>query len=497
MPIAKSHKPLAKHQTSLALLFLLACCILLLAGCGTKKEQDQEQDFLDKWQEEAEESRGHSPRIKSREMLELDQMDPDMAQEQKEPPKKKLPTDKVTLHLREAPVRSVLRAMSRAADQNMIVNQSVSGQMSVDLEEVPWNHAFKGILDSQGLTYSWQGDVLRIKSRQDLQNSVELSNLQEELRQKKRESESYAPLQNQIIKVNFADPEKLAESLNKFLSRDQEGDTRGHIEVNPENNSLILQATRKDLTRMERMIEHLDRPRSQILIEANIVEATRNTAKELGIRWSGRYVTPTDFEDQVGTGDLLRDEAGFTGDMDLSMISARLPGSILYSQLQTLESEGKVNILSSPSITTMDNQMAFTDHGEKVPYETVDEDGDRNVQFEDASLRLEVVPSLIDGEHMMMDIKVLKDEVDFTRDVQGNPVIRTKETETNLVVRDGETIVISGLSKQTVSDRERGILGLRQLPGLGWLFKDQNLDDEMEEFMIFITPSILSPQGES
>ncbi|MFW6178872.1 MAG: type IV pilus secretin PilQ, partial [Desulfohalobiaceae bacterium] len=210
-----------------------------------------------------------------------------------------------------------------------------------------------------------------------------------------------------------------------------------------------------------------------------------------------RYVTPTDFEDQVGTGDLLRDEAGFTGDMDLSMISARLPGSILYSQLQTLESEGKVNILSSPSITTMDNQMAFTDHGEKVPYETVDEDGDRNVQFEDASLRLEVVPSLIDGEHMMMDIKVLKDEVDFTRDVQGNPVIRTKETETNLVVRDGETIVISGLSKQTVSDRERGILGLRQLPGLGWLFKDQNLDDEMEEFMIFITPSILSPQGES
>ncbi|MFW5909058.1 MAG: type IV pilus secretin PilQ, partial [Desulfosalsimonas sp.] len=173
------------------------------------------------------------------------------------------------------------------------------------------------------------------------------------------------------------------------------------------------------------------------------------------------------------------------------LVVGRMAENVLYAQLQALQEDGELNILSSPSITTMDNQAAYTEHGERVPFETTDDEGRPEVEFEDAVLRLEVVPHIIDGRHLRMQIKVKNDEVDFTQTVDGNPVIRAKETETNLVVEDGETIVISGLSKQTVTDLNRGIPVLKNVPGLGWLFKGSEKGEEMEEFMIFITPSIL------
>ncbi|MBS3756933.1 MAG: type II and III secretion system protein, partial [Desulfobacterales bacterium] len=127
--------------------------------------------------------------------------------------------------------------------------------------------------------------------------------------------------------------------------------------------------------------------------------------------------------------------------------------------------------------------------------ETTDEEGQPEVEFEQAVLRLEVVPHIIDGEHMKMEIKVKKDQVDFTRTVEGNPLIRTKQTETNLVVQNGETIVISGLSKQTVTETDRGVPALSNVPILGWLFRGLNRSNEMEEFMIFLTPTILGTKS--
>ncbi|MBU1711626.1 MAG: type II and III secretion system protein, partial [Proteobacteria bacterium] len=133
------------------------------------------------------------------------------------------------------------------------------------------------------------------------------------------------------------------------------------------------------------------------------------------------------------------------------------------------------------------------ENGERVPYVSIDKDGNQEVKFEDAVLRLEITPHVIDGLNLSMKILVNKDEVDTSRTVQGNPFIIKKQTETALIVRDGETIVISGLTKQRVSGGNSGIPWLKEIPALGWLFKGDSKGESMEEVLIFITPRILQP----
>jgi len=181
----------------------------------------------------------------------------------------------------------------------------------------------------------------------------------------------------------------------------------------------------------------------------------------------------------------------------LGLIFGTIGGNLLEVQLSALQEDGKINILSSPSITTMDNQTAYTENGERVPYVTTETAGgttSRTVKFEDVVLRLEITPHVIDSKNMKMKIVVKKDEVDTSRSVEGNPFIIKKKTETSLIVMNGETIVISGLTKMRTSDSEDGIPWLKNIPALGWLFKASGKSESMEEVLIFITPIILPPQ---
>ena len=153
-----------------------------------------------------------------------------------------------------------------------------------------------------------------------------------------------------------------------------------------------------------------------------------------------------------------------------------------------------MNILSTPSITTMDNQMAYTENGQRVPYVTQQVSGGvvtNTVTFEDVVLRLEITPHVIDGQTLKMKVVVKKNELNPAVNVLGNPGFFKKETSTNLIVKDGETIVISGLTKQTTQEGESGLPGLKDVPVLGWLVKSMSKSDIMEETLIFITPTIL------
>jgi type IV pilus assembly protein PilQ len=181
----------------------------------------------------------------------------------------------------------------------------------------------------------------------------------------------------------------------------------------------------------------------------------------------------------------------------LGLMFGTIGGNILELQLNALQQDGKLNILSTPSITTMDNQMAYTENGERVPYVTqsVSQGVVTNtVTFEDVVLRLEITPHVIDGQNLKMKVVVKKNEIDTSLNVLGNPGILKKETSTNLIVKDGETIVISGLTKQTRQEGESGLPGLKDVPVLGWLFKSMSKSDIMEEVLIFITPTILPVQ---
>ena len=176
--------------------------------------------------------------------------------------------------------------------------------------------------------------------------------------------------------------------------------------------------------------------------------------------------------------------------MTLGYMFENVGRSLLTVQLTALQKDGELNILSSPSITTLENQTAFIESGERVPIQTV-EDGEVNITYEDAVLRLEVTPHVIGNNFLKLKIITNKDELDFTRTVAGNPTIITKKAETSVMLSHGQTTVIGGLKKDRVSETEAGVPFLMDVPGLGWLFKSRGSTKGMEEVLIFITPYIL------
>ena len=174
----------------------------------------------------------------------------------------------------------------------------------------------------------------------------------------------------------------------------------------------------------------------------------------------------------------------------VNFLFGNIAGNMLEAQLTALASESKIKILSSPTITTMENLSAFVENGTQVPYVSTSQNG-TNVQFAKATLKLEMLPHVVDGSNLRMKILVKDDQVDANNTVQGNPYIYTRETQSNLVVEDGDTIVISGLTRDTVSDNESGVPYLSDIPGLGWAFKTKGASIKREEIFIFVTPTIL------
>ncbi len=499
-------------------LIIVALMVIMMSfGCAGKQEAKKD-PFLEKWKVMAQEKKGKSPVAQVRK-IEIPP-EPGLKRGEGSQEEKTLPQVKISLKMRNADVKTVLRSLARAADQNILIKTDLEGRVSVDFDKVPWNQAFLSILRSQALTYIWEGDIIRIADMNDIKNDLELRVIEEQKREK-------APLMSMVVPVNFADPKALADNVTGFLKKDDKGQTYGSVKVSEHTNSLIIQAPRNDLKAIIAMIEEIDQPTPQILIEADIVETTKSTARSLGIQWGGMYsniaggnnyiITPGGTGGTVGTNPVtsggysptygtsgisghgyginfpgsaeLMSSAGGAG--SLGLLFGTIGGNILDLQLNALQEDGKLNILSSPSITTLDNQTAYTENGERVPYVSVDKDGNREVKFEDVVLRLEITPHVIDGQNIKMGINVKKNEVNESKSVEGNPRIYKKETDTTLIVKDGETIVISGLSKQKNQGTDSGIPGMKDIPILGWLFKGNYKAEEMEEVLIFITPHIL------
>jgi type IV pilus assembly protein PilQ len=504
-------------QNTIIRLVVIIAVGMLFVGCAGTKETKKD-PFLEKWKLMAQESKGNSPAAKVRRIT----IPPEPGYKLGDIPmeERSLPADNVNFKMRNVDVKMVLQALARAANENILVKSEVQGRVSVDFKNVPWDKAFHSILSSQALTYVWEGNIIRIATVEDLEKELQLKLVQEKKKEK-------APLLSMVVPIDFADPKKLGENLSGFLTKDDKGNPYGSMKVSDHTNSLIIQATREDLRKIIPMIEKIDKPIPQILIQANIVETTKDTARSLGVQWGGMYsntvnnnqyfITPGGTGGTVGTNPVsaggysptygssgvsghgyginfpasAASMSAASGAGSLGLMFGKVGGSILDMQLTALQNDGKLNILSSPSITTLDNQTAFTENGEKVPYVSIDKDGNREVKFEDVVLRLEITPHVIDGKNLKMKINVKKDEVNPARNVQGNPGIFKKETDTTLIVKDGDTIVISGLTKQKKQDSNSGIPGFKDVPVLGWLFKGDYKAEDMEEVIVFITPHIL------
>ncbi len=412
---------------------------------------------------------------------------------------------KILLDVQDADIKSVFRLLAEQGKVSIVSGDDVKGNVTVHLKDVTWLEALDTILEIKGFVRKIDGNVIKVMTMEKIDTE---------------------PLVTRVRKIYYADAKKLTENIVALLPKGKDGKvSKGSVRVDEHSNSLIIQASRQDMNRLYPVIEKIDTPTPQILIKANIVETTKETARSLGIQWGGMYghtigsqglyVTPG------GTGgSTVPPGSAFSGGYSpaygsrgisgqgfgvnfpatgltavasgtLGLMYGTIGENILEVQLSALQKDGKLRILSSPSITTLDNHKAFTENGEKVPYNKLDDKGNTVTEFADAVLRLEIKPNVIDEKKLKMEIIVKKDEVDTTRSVGGNPYIIKKQTETNLIVGDGETIVISGLTKQTKKDSVSGIPWLKDVPILGWLFKGEGKSETMEEVLIFITPTIL------
>ena len=501
-----------------AMLGLGMLFIAIIPGCASKKSQEED-PFFGKWKIMAGRSNPASPAKKIRAIeLPPENGRPAPKKQPQQGIKKSFPTQKVTLKMYNTEVAVLLRALARAADQNIMINTTVEGKININVKDAPWDQVFKAILRTRGLTYTWEGDIIRIMTAEDMEHDLRIDSIIGKRKAQKIGLKNIEPLLTKIILVDYADAKGLKKNLDKFLTKDEEGNPRGSVLVDEHNNALIIQAIRDDLERMIPLIQSLDRATPQVLIEANIVETTRDTARELGIQWGGLYhsgnywVTPGANTDGVlgqtlnqginpSTGQAVNFPADLGSEVDpagltVGLVTEELGKYLLNVQLSALENEGRLNILSSPSITTVDNQKAIIESGSEVPFQSIDENGNIKVEFKKAVLRLEVIPHVINGKMLKLKIITHKDEVDFTSTVLGNPTIITKNAETNLILYDDQTTVIGGLSKQSTSDSESGIPGLKEIPLLGYLFKGEGKTDKMEEVLIFITPHILKEKQE-
>lgn len=493
---------------------LAVCVTALLTGCATRDKNPQPDPFMDHWKEQAIERQGFSP-------AEEDLMpEPRVLMKQTdkvlEGSLRPLPTKAVSLKLQNAPISTVLRALAATVDVSILFSGNLSENVSVNVENAKWSDVFEGLLRSHGLDWRWQGKILQVLTAEEKQREVGLMTLNNQLAEQYMTASHSGPMTVQVVNVRYSDAAALKKSLEKFVSRNKDA----VIEIDEHNNALILQGTAVEQARMLALVEHLDRPRPQVLLKAYIVETTKEKARELGMQWGGRYMGRGGHNNQIigGSGGTNLNPGGdgaentisqfpmglnygslvnSSGVGNIGLAFGQLGGNILETQLNLMEREGVLNILSSPSITTLDNKMAYTENGEKVPYVSRDDEGDNDVKFEEAVLRLEMTPNVIDRSNMKLKVLIKKDEVDSSRNVEGNPYIIKKQTETTVMVRSGETIVLSGLTKEKGNDSDAGVPGMRDLPGGKYAFGSTNRTVSMEEVLIFITPTILPTRTEA
>ena len=450
------------------------------------------------------------------------------------------------MRMHSVSVHVVLRTLARIANINIMLNESISGMTNVDIKNVPWDQVFLSLIDSYGLAYDFSGKILRVVTVDDLNAKKTLLEAKQEFEQSKKnhavvmsqikkKQEMLEPLLTKIVKIHYADLKVLQLNLKKYLKGDEEKieeenstDEKkvfyGSIMADEFSNSLIIQATKTDLNKIMPIIKELDKAIKQVRIEAHIVEANSDIAKELGIQWGGvglnengdnnRYSIGGDMVSASGSpmvdvdGNVVAydpnagaivslpiDSIASGQGLALGLFAENIGKFRLYAQLSALEQEGEINILSKPSITTMDNRKATIKSGKEVPFQTIS-DGETTVEFKEAVIKLAVVPHIISDNIIKLEIETHKDELDWANTVNGNPTIITKNAQTNVTLFNGQTTVIGGLNKEKHTNGEAGIPGLKNIPGLGWLFKSTNDNKEMEELLIFITPYILKEQND-
>lgn len=426
--------------------------------------------------------------------------------------------DRLSLNFQDIQVRAVLQLLADFTGLNLVASDTVVGNITLRLKNVPWDQALDIILKAKGLSKRQIGNVIMVAPTQEL-----VAQEQQEL-QADQTMEDLAPLRSEYIQLNYARAEELAKLLkstdNQFLTQD-----RGNVAVDKRTNTLLVQDTADKLGDIRRMVERLDVPVRQVMIESRVVIANNDFARDLGVRFGAYKTNLTSANSktfgQVGSGlpGYISDPDNYTGTLvrydnpeldreDTLPLLVDLPVTdpagafnlflgkvgtyLLQLELTAMQREGRGEVVSSPRVVTADNHEATIKVGQEIPYSTVSNNG-TNTEFKEAALVLKVTPQITPDDRVIMALNVKKDNVDYSREIgiTGEPPIDTRTVETNALVDNGETVVLGGVFERTKTLNKEEVPWLGDLPILGNLFKRTEKHDENSELLIFVTPKIL------
>ena len=430
---------------------------------------------------------------------ELSQEEADSRREEKFP----YTGDKLSLNFQDIEVRSVLQLIADFTGLNLVASDTVGGSITLRLQNVPWDQALELILKTKGLDKRQIGNVLLVAPADEIAAREKL-----ELETSKQIAE-LAPVRLDIVQVNYA---KAADIVALIKEDEELISDRGFVSSDVRTNTISVRETADKLEEIRRLVSTWDVPVRQVSIEARIVRAQTNVAEDLGVSWGGAaYDVSGDNVFTVGGSQSAVEEArqaaggtsntitfpgalavdlGVTDDGASSFAIGWGSDNFLVDlELSALESDGKAEVVSQPRVVTADRQTASIKSGEEIPYQEATSSGATNIEFKEAVLSLEVTPQITPDDKIIMDLVVNQDSRGEV--TAGIPSINTNSVTTQVLVGNGETVVLGGIFQSEVATQTTKTPFLGDIPYLGRLFKRTEHIDERSELLIFITPKII------
>ena len=390
----------------------------------------------------------------------------------------------LSLNFQDVQVRAVLQVLADHAGVNLVASDSVQGNITLRLQDVPWEQALDLVLRSKGLARREEGNVLLVAPAAELAGQSLDARLGQAL------DAQLQPLQRELMPIHHAVASELAELLLATLADDGILTGRGSLSVDARTNTLVAYQPADRLAELRHLVAQLDVPVRQVAIEARIVEANVDYEKSLGVRWGGPL-----YGENVRPGKELFVDLGVERTGSSVGLGLLRGGILLDLELSAMEKSGNGEIISQPKVVTADKETARILKGTEVPYQETSKSGATSVSFREASLSLEVTPQITPDNKVIMTVRVTKDEPDYVNALNNVPPIRKNEVNAKVRVADGETIVIGGVYSTTQNNVVDKVPFFGDLPYVGRLFRRDVLQEKKSELLVFLTPRIMSDQA--
>ena len=402
--------------------------------------------------------------------------------------------EKIALDFYDTDIKNVFRILQEISGKNFAIDKNVTGKVTLALQKpVPWDQVLDLVLKMNQLGMVREGDIIRIASLTTLQQEEKMRQAQLKAEQDARKQEEEGePLITEYIPVNYSNAK--ADVLPHLASILTPG--RGKATVDDRNNQIIFTDIQDKVAQARAIVARIDRVTAQVVIEARVVEANASFNREIGFDWGTITIEAFKIGGALKSGptSLTANNipSTFRTDNSIGFNFSTLFGtniSIVDAKLTASELEGRASIISAPKIITLNSKKATIKQGLEVPYLERDSSGNATVRFKDVDLLLEVTPNVSQDRRIVMSIFITKNDV--VDPTAPEPALSTNEAKTEILVEDGDTIVIGGILKDTKKLTDQGIPGLRKMPAMGWLFRSERVETSKNELLIFITPRII------